>query len=406
VAAEFKFTNPGTRPLILQNAQAADPHCQVRFSHAPVLPKKSGSIVVSCRIYDAGFYNKVTTAQFVTGNPIRTTTARLFLTGTLKTAQADDSCSTVRLDGPGGSMEKIAGDMPVVSQTLGTCSFQAAVQMFDAWRIRHENFGIPRFTSPVELDFRMQRPSHGNNLDGGHIEDNLIRLRTEGGCPRNYFQTGTGVDSDEMFYANLYDAFVREKSAADVVAKSATLRSMFPSYPFNRSANASVMKKAFADKNFVDFIAELIPPKCSTEEKLRTYRPYRVVTRNFSKTIFGYDWHESDGVRQEIHRELDKGGLNAMPIGISYCSSVLYAGKSFREIKSSYDANCGNHASTVIGRRKNPKTGSCEFLLRNSWGASPCYANDWVCIAKTSLVWVSADTLSDSIYSTVRMEER
>jgi hypothetical protein len=37
----------------------------------------------------------------------------------------------------------------------------------------------------------------------------------------------------------------------------------------------------------------------------------------------------------------------------------------------------GAHAVVVLGRQKNPKSGSCEYLIRNSWGRKVEYQSDW-----------------------------
>lgn len=82
------------------------------------------------------------------------------------------------------------------------------------------------------------------------------------------------------------------------------------------------------------------------------------------------------------------------PVGIGYCHDSL---------KTTGEANCAPaHASVIIGRRFNSKTGSCEFLVRDSYGPNcsgvdgkPKYA--WPC--ESGNVWIPSDKLLRSASS-------
>jgi|GEM_PF-3349964 len=405
LSAEYRFQNANPEPIIIQNVALSGPHCHARFTQKPILPGRNGSIVISCTLNEPGYFYRSAQMTLLSGRPPKARTVTLSLRGELRARTAEDDCSTVRLDQPGGSMAQIIHDMPSVRQVTGSCSFQTAVQMYDAWRIRHENFSPAQYSSPVELDYRIQRKTGGLSLDGGFIHKNLKELLANGACPRSYFNSTDGTDADEIFYRDLAKDFAWESNASDALAFEHKLAKNTFLYRLNPSPNASILQQSIVRKNFISFIAETIPPTCRQDHRLYTYHPYRVLNHDYSKRIFGFKWHESNGVKKEINAELDQGLRDAMPVGISYCSSVLYAGKSFEEIVSGDDTGCGRHASTVIGRRKNPKTHACEFLVRNSWGSSSCYAKDWSCIARTSQVWVDADTLANSIFSVTRMAE-
>jgi hypothetical protein len=57
-----------------------------------------------------------------------------------------------------------------------------------------------------------------------------------------------------------------------------------------------------------------------------------------------------------MNQQLDSNNI----VGISYLLSFL---------KNSHDYyKLSGHASTVVGRNYNEKTGDCEYLIRNSWG--------------------------------------
>ena len=69
-----------------------------------------------------------------------------------------------------------------------------------------------------------------------------------------------------------------------------------------------------------------------------------------------------------MNQQLDASNI----VGISYLFSFM---------KNSYDYNFSSrHASTVVGRNYNEKTGDCEYLVRNSWGANcDSYDSKFVC---------------------------
>jgi hypothetical protein len=110
-----------------------------------------------------------------------------------------------------------------------------------------------------------------------------------------------------------------------------------------------------------------------------------------------------DSLTDEIIDQLEEDSL---PVGISYCANVLKRGKNFKGIASSditghkYKQkdgkdDCGRHASIVIGSRE--KNGSCELLIRNSWGTScSTYSNDFDC--EQGNIWIPQDVLQNNLY--------
>jgi len=103
--------------------------------------------------------------------------------------------------------------------------------------------------------------------------------------------------------------------------------------------------------------------------------------------------------RQAIAAEFDKMGNRGQPVFVTYCGDVLAGGRRFLP---AYGSNCsGAHASLIIGRRKNPKTQACQYLVRNSWGKT-CnndssnryhYSPDWDCEKDKGDYWIDQDTL-------------
>ena len=90
-----------------------------------------------------------------------------------------------------------------------------------------------------------------------------------------------------------------------------------------------------------------------------------------------------------IDQELAKGN----PVGISYCSRFLQdpAYRGFPQ--TTPQADCGMHASAVIGRKLDSR-GTCQYLIRNSWGINKVKYG-W----KTDKgdIWVDMEALNDNI---------
>lgn len=90
---------------------------------------------------------------------------------------------------------------------------------------------------------------------------------------------------------------------------------------------------------------------------------------------------------------LDNNLLNSVPTGISYSSCFLT-----EEEPPSFLLRKGKscpHASSVVGRKKDPVTGKCEYKIRNSWGTS-CegYVKRLKPKCEGGHIWVTRDELS------------
>lgn len=85
-----------------------------------------------------------------------------------------------------------------------------------------------------------------------------------------------------------------------------------------------------------------------------------------------------DKIFSTIDEQLDKGNI----LGMHYTAEFLY---NYKE-----SATFSNHASSIVGRRFNPKTESCEYLLRNSWGKD-CGSYDRNYECQDGHVWIAED---------------
>jgi hypothetical protein len=70
---------------------------------------------------------------------------------------------------------------------------------------------------------------------------------------------------------------------------------------------------------------------------------------------------------ETAEREIDSFLANNKPAYIGFCAET-FDQKSAVDLRPySGRSQCGNHATLVVGKRKN-KSGVCEYLIRNSWG--------------------------------------
>lgn len=84
-------------------------------------------------------------------------------------------------------------------------------------------------------------------------------------------------------------------------------------------------------------------------------------------------------------------------------AAIVYSSKTLRDTQYSGDAD---HASTVVGMRKT-NTGTCQFLLRNSWGSvnTRPYAPELKSNYQGGYVWVDESVMTrmiGSVYSLSR----
>lgn len=106
------------------------------------------------------------------------------------------------------------------------------------------------------------------------------------------------------------------------------------------------------------------------------------------------EWRSSK-IYPTIDDQLDKGNI----LGISYNAGMLES--------SEKGGFFNNHASSIVGRRFNEETMSCEYLLRNSWGKSCSnYSEDYEC--KNGHVWINEEAFKhkNSIFEVEYVEKK
>lgn len=89
-----------------------------------------------------------------------------------------------------------------------------------------------------------------------------------------------------------------------------------------------------------------------------------------------------------IMKKLDALLDSNTPATANYDSNMIVNGPDYKKVTI-------DHASTVIGRRFNPETKQCEYLLKNSWGDGCPRKETFKC--SDGNYWIPADTLKNNI---------
>jgi C1A family cysteine protease len=103
--------------------------------------------------------------------------------------------------------------------------------------------------------------------------------------------------------------------------------------------------KVIGDRN-LEYFEKLNDKNCG--EQRETYGLSEENIRQVSST----EGKNGPAVMAAIDEQLDKGNISAVAF-------------PFKMISTS---DTGGHSVTLVGRRFNEKTKTCEYLLRNSWG--------------------------------------
>lgn len=82
-------------------------------------------------------------------------------------------------------------------------------------------------------------------------------------------------------------------------------------------------------------------------------------------------------------------------------SAIAYEAEDLLDIRPAQ----GAHASIIVGRRLNPQTGQCEYLLRNSWGKACVYMEKYQCNSADGSVWIPREDLHNTTYEATSYEK-
>lgn len=326
-------------------------------------PSARASIRLTCSSYASPLYDRDVIVQYKEIQPLSiSTTLKVKLSGPLFAAFPvvdEKSCSTVRLDEPGGTFYEVEN----IIQRMGSCQTHAGIALYDAWRFSHSN-SDPRASSPA-VTYLEQCKKDDNLFDvGGSVERILKYVRKHPPCALNAQKTTAVAGHDNLISENL------EIFGSDVKDYIAKCRKKNPSGTIKQAiakcaANQSVRleKKPAGEK--LENIGKYVRLDCDPKDRVTAPPSYRIKNAGKGVNITEFDrkkrhttfapWQRQRW--QEVNDCFDKKGARCQPFGVAICNAI---------IADDWSQGCQGHAVVLIGRRYNAKKKSCEFLIRNS----------------------------------------
>lgn len=296
-------------------------------------------------------------------------------------------------------------NIPVRDQGYyGTCYAQAAAQLVDAYRFAE---GGDRSIQTSALEAAIGTYEHGFFRSTvmpkilGHEFDFEIGtpcaavkyLSKVGSCPETLIEDpGTGfveqLASTFREYQQARNEVATYEQKVDLLSKSVeciqcNCKSNLPNLT-KALLPATSLKTILDQKNMGIFLNRMTDAACR-ERRIKPRADFKCQSRNFKS---------SEQLKEILLSRLTN--LKSQPIGIAFCSKVLYDSDFKSKILFNYydpSPSCMSHSALVIGTRKNQSTGKCEVLVRNSLGKT-CddYDPKWEC--NSGNIWVDLDALT------------
>ena len=315
----------------------------------------------------------------------------------------NDECSPVRLDQPisYGPGDQVPGSMQFVQVrdqgSYSICFAEAAVEMLDAYRFsRLDDTYTNLQSSAIAATIDYSRTTGGDAFSGGSTCSVLNYLSTSGtvddasvfSCILN-FENRKFVSSLQQIYDRESNQLDREKQ----LLLSENLPSQELQSRYNQAkqsiyqadvanvqgllASQGMSARQMPDAGAVVTMLDLSLPRmawglaayscASRSQSISSQIPLCMDSVLQSDSSFIAAWNSRLNI------------LGAEPVEISYCDPVLKEGRAYAGVTRNGNSHqCApsttttspNHASLIIGRRRNPQTGACQYLVRNSWGTA------------------------------------
>ena len=137
------------------------------------------------------------------------------------------------------------------------------------------------------------------------------------------------------------------------------------------------MKVIHSSSSSNDFIDKLVAKNCTPRLQL-------------PKELELHEIDDEEEIWPKIDSQLESGKIAE----VSYYSDVLY---------DKHDRDDGLHSSLIVARRFNPKTQSCEYMVRNSWGnGCASYDDSYDCLEGN--IWIAEEYLKRATVGMVYAE--
>lgn len=290
----------------------------------------------------------------------------------------------------------LSGTVPRDQGSASTCYAVTAAGLIDAWRSSHRPAGAPSPT-PVSdehlaamVDLVHHRPV---GAAGGFVCEAYRLAQQRHLCLESAFPAGFGVAEARRLSAALAEIHGQGRASSPEAVASRTLACLDRfGFDLAQSVGATEITRMAGFTRGLTFSESVLTEVCSSANRIELAGLPSCTEVRPDLPVRGY---------RELSRALDASPTQ--PVGIGYCSAVLYEGAGTRQVDWTGEgraprslAGCGPHASIVIGRRTHPSTGRCQVLIRNSQGPTCSfirgYASEWDCAAGD--IWVDLFALS------------
>jgi hypothetical protein len=330
----------------------------------------------------------------------------------------DSDCGAeTDLEAPGHSMANVA----VRDQIGGTCYAETAAQLADAWRFSHGDTRFMHQTSALAA--AAYCTLEVGDLGGGFFDATYEAIRKNGSCDDLLSIENINRNSGDA-WANLiksleipYDRYqshradrsrIKEFWEEEVgrplsgkIAHEVSCKLVSAGIDPTLLPGVSEIKKALEKLTVREFLGELLTSSCKPAHLLRPALPpmrTQCPLRDF------------ENCRGSVGANLARKILErpaGLPVAISFCGRVFVEGRGYEMVPSTdsaYPDRCGNHSALIVGKRRNPATGKCQFKIRNSYGRN-CFlfSEDWECVRNsagvpTGSLWIDSDALFKTTY--------
>ena len=247
--------------------------------------------------------------------------------------------------------------------------------------------------------------TRGNLNEGGLVDVALEELRSNGMCLEKdlpssdyQFSLSSNYDLKKVFYDirdftnELKDKKITTNKDAEKILCSnmplaLSLKEIFP------KMNIKQIVKVLLESSDKDAFKKMADESCSLERG-EDLKNLKITNCNIMAKC------KKEDLWKTIDDQLNKGNI----LGLTIKAADLLPENKTQALAANGTGMF--HALSAVGRRFNPKTQSCEYLLRNSWGKGcSIYNSDYEC--KDGNIWISEQIFKqkETIWEAVYVEK-
>lgn len=215
------------------------------------------------------------------------------------------------------------------------------------------------YNDGVISDIQKTFGSTAEKFQGGFTASAIDDAAKKGFCLEKDFPSEDNSRSNLKNTLKEIDSLGRQKlgiAGADCVQLHQASRVLFPNV---KMPDLQKVLSESSSRNFIDNLAD------------KTCNPRIKANLETESNMYIFD-------KKAMIRDLDEQLNKSNPVALGYDASNLMDRRDTEKTQM--------HASVIVGRRFNEKSGQCEYLLRNSWGRGCSYDTAYEC--KEGNIWI------------------